>query len=899
MRIIPFEKELTTALSKRKTNLLYTSFCAFIAGFALIGWLFNIEFFKRPIAGLVAMNPLTAIFFLGLSFALYAKIQKRDKNIFSILSNTVAFAVLLLSSAKLTGDLMGQNLGIDTFFFHDSLQTDLAGNISNRMAPNTALAFILSSLGVLTLHFKFKNNKIPSQFIALLVATVGLLSVLGYLYELKSRAGFLAFMPMAIHSAIGFIFLAFAILFTHKNEGFMQDIMSDLIGATVLRKLIPAVIIIPIILGYLRLFASSKIHLPIELGVEFLILSIIVCSLVFIWYTARLLNNKHIQLNVAQEQLLEYKHFFENTNDFACIANKEGYLELLNPNFSEKLGFTHGKLTSNPFVDFIHPDDLASTMETYESQIEGAEVISFANRYRKKDGGYLWLDWNAVTNKETGKLYCVARDITEQKRVSEELVESNIFLDAIIENIPNMIFVKDVNDLKFVRFNKAGEELLGYKREDLIGKNDFDFFPKEQAEQFKSIDYKILKEGIVEVIDEEKIETSNGERWLRTKKIPVKDKQGNPIFLLGISEDITERKKAKEKLLEYKHFFHNSKDLAVILNMDGSIDTLNDNFSKFLGYTDEELYANHLISIMHPLDKKETINKLESLVEGISALNFEFRLRKKNGEYRWFEVNSTPNIQSSKIYAIMRDITYRKYNEDLLLKQSQSLKLANDELETFSYSVSHDLRAPLRSLEGFSKALSAKYEGKLDEDADRWLKFIESNARRMSTLINDMLAFSKITRTELEKSNMDMKAIVQDVFDFETQNYPNHTVQFNLGELPDVNGDRAMIRQVWQNLVSNALKYSSKKKEIKINVNCVTEDDMHTFSIEDNGAGFDERYKEKLFVVFQRLHSNTDFEGTGVGLAIANRIIRKHRGEMDAVSEIEKGSKFTFTLPKH
>jgi len=218
-------------------------------------------------------------------------------------------------------------------------------------------------------------------------------------------------------------------------------------------------------------------------------------------------------------------------------------------------------------------------------------------------------------------------------------------------------------------------------------------------------------------------------------------------------------------------------------------------------------------------------------------------------------------------------------------------------LETFSYSVSHDLKAPLRSLEGFSKLLIENYGGKFDEDADRWLRFIAENANRMGILINDILNFSRISRSEVNKVPVQMQALVEQLFETEKTNYANKTIELQLGKLENAEGDRAMLAQVWQNLISNALKYSSKNEHILISIDCKIEADAIAYTIKDNGVGFDEKYKDKLFGVFQRLHRSEEFEGTGVGLAIVNRIIQKHNGRINVNSTIGKGTEFTFTLP--
>ena len=232
-----------------------------------------------------------------------------------------------------------------------------------------------------------------------------------------------------------------------------------------------------------------------------------------------------------------------------------------------------------------------------------------------------------------------------------------------------------------------------------------------------------------------------------------------------------------------------------------------------------------------------------------------------------------------------------------LHEQADKLRQANEELETFSYSVSHDLRAPLRALEGFSKALMENYKGKFDEDGNRWLNFISDNASRMGSLINDILGFSRLSRGDLNVKSVNMKLLARENFENEKIHYPDKKITFTLDEIPDVIGDAVMLRQLWQNLIANAMKYSSKKDEIIISVKGWDENGFHVFSIKDNGAGFDEKYAEKMYGVFQRLHSREDFKGTGVGLAIVNRILQKHDGWIKASGQIGVGAEFTFALP--
>ncbi len=359
-----------------------------------------------------------------------------------------------------------------------------------------------------------------------------------------------------------------------------------------------------------------------------------------------------------------------------------------------------------------------------------------------------------------------------RRETEAALEQANKFLDTVLEYIPNMIFVKDAKDLRFVRFNKAGEELLGHKKSDLIGKNDFDFFPKDEAEFFTAKDRDVLEKGKLVDIKEEPISTrAHGMRWLHTKKIPVTGEDGKPQFLLGISEDITEQKKQEDAILQL-----------------------------------------------------------------------------------------------------------------------------NKELEAFTYSVSHDLRAPLRAVNGYATMLEEDYGNSMDDEGRRLLGVIRYNAEKMGRLIDDLLAFSRLGRKELDKSVEDMNQLVEGVL-IELNKSFQHHAEIKVGKLDKVKVDYGLMHQVMLNLISNAVKYSSKKEKPVVEVTSERKNGEVVFCVKDNGVGFDMMYVDKLFGVFQRLHAMDEFEGTGVGLAIVQRIVSRHGGRAWAEAEVDKGASFFVALP--
>ncbi len=243
----------------------------------------------------------------------------------------------------------------------------------------------------------------------------------------------------------------------------------------------------------------------------------------------------------------------------------------------------------------------------------------------------------------------------------------------------------------------------------------------------------------------------------------------------------------------------------------------------------------------------------------------------------------------------------RKLNSELegrVAERTAQLEAANKELEAFAYSVSHDLRAPLRAITGYTNILLEDYEPSFDAEGKRVCGVISSESQRMGVLIDDLLAFSRLSRTEMHNSKIDMQKMAQTVFNEITTPESRERIDLQVGALPSIVGDASLIRQVWINLLANALKFTSKKERVVIEVESTQDGDEVIYSVRDNGAGFDMQYADKLFGVFQRLHSEREFEGTGVGLAIVHRVILRHGGRVWADGQVDNGAVFHFALPK-
>jgi light-regulated signal transduction histidine kinase (bacteriophytochrome) len=236
--------------------------------------------------------------------------------------------------------------------------------------------------------------------------------------------------------------------------------------------------------------------------------------------------------------------------------------------------------------------------------------------------------------------------------------------------------------------------------------------------------------------------------------------------------------------------------------------------------------------------------------------------------------------------------------EDRVAARTSALEAANRELESFSYSVSHDLRAPLRAISGFSNLLWEDHKDYLDTEAQRKLGIIRSQAERMGALIDDLLAFSRLGRKSMEPAQLNMAELANNTFQRLNQHTENAAVTFHVGKLPPATADRSLLEQVWSNLLSNAIKFSSREENPVVEVGAIVDEHENVYFVRDNGAGFDPRYSDKLFGVFQRLHDESEFPGTGVGLALVHRIITRHGGRVWADSRPGDGATFHFSLPR-
>jgi len=364
--------------------------------------------------------------------------------------------------------------------------------------------------------------------------------------------------------------------------------------------------------------------------------------------------------------------------------------------------------------------------------------------------------------------------------------------------------------------------------------------------------------------------------------------------------------------LRYRQLFESAKDGILILDAEtGMVVDVNPSLTRTLGLSHDQFLRKTIWNLGFCTDIWANEEKFAEFKDK-EYVHYD-HLPLETSDAGPIEVEFVSNVclinDRKVIQCNLRDITARRQAEEALkqlnasleqrvIERTAQLEAANTELEAFSYSVSHDLRTPLRAMDGFSQAVLEDYGTQLPEEGRRFLHTIRGGAQRMGALIDDLLTFSQLSRLPLDKQAVDSAALVQDALQDLSAQQAGRQIEMRLGGLPPCQGDRALLKQVWLNLLSNALKYSRDRKPALIEVGWIRnkENDEGTYFVRDNGTGFDMRYAKKLFGVFQRLHRAEDFEGTGVGLAIVQRIVHRHGGSVWAEAEVDRGATFYFTL---
>ena len=612
--------------------------------------------------------------------------------------------------------------------------------------------------------------------------------------------------------------------------------------------------------------------------------------------------------------------------DCIITADHEGRILEFNPAAQRTFGFTSEQVVGKQLAETIippgaregHRNGIARYHETGEGPVLGKRIEVMAMR---ADGSEfpVELSINAIRLKERSMFTAYLRDITDRRQAEAALRQSEARFAKAFRSNPAAMCVTTIKEGRFLEVNERYCQLFDFAREELIGRTSVELALWASAPERTLVMEKLQASGIVHDYQTQFRRKDRGLLEALISMEMIEFPGEHELVAISMFADITERKRTEERLRASEERLRLITNLVphgiFAKNAAGRYLFVNRALADGCGLSVEEVLEKNDFDLVSDRAQAEAYRADDLVVirSGLPKFIPEEANTDLAGRRRIFQTTkvpfTVPETGERAVLGVSVDITERKQaeaeiqrlNADLenrVAERTAELQAANQELEAFSYSVSHDLRAPLRAIDGFSQALLEDYAPQLPEGGQRYLKTIRRGAQQMGLLIDDLLAFSRLTRAPLHKREVNVEQMVQHILDELRLQNVGRQIEIQLGALPPCQGDPALLRQVWINLLSNAFKYTRQRETAVIEIGFGSQASRGgAYHVRDNGAGFDMRYADKLFGVFQRLHRSEEFEGTGVGLAIVQRIVLRHGGRIWFEAAIDRGAAFHFTLP--
>ena len=618
-----------------------------------------------------------------------------------------------------------------------------------------------------------------------------------------------------------------------------------------------------------------------------------------------------------EQQLKLFESVIINTNDAVLITEAEPFDEpgpkilYVNKAFTTMTGYTAEEVIGKTPRILQGPKSDKKELERLSKALRNWESCEITTINYKKNGEEFWINFSVtpVADEKGWFTHWVAieRDITEKINYERDLIEANRKVISTLESIQDGFYSLDKNWI-VTYWNKEMENFSKVKREAIIGKNFWDYFTDLTQLKFYSEFHRAVAENVPVRFEDY---LSPTEQWFEVSAFPSEN--GITVF----TRDITERKDIEQKIRSERKllrtlidnlpdtiFFKDTEARKLISNRVDLLLQGVSNEEEVLGKTDAELYS----------DKKSCIGyqqDIEILRTGKALINYEESFKTNDGHLIWLQTSKMPVYDDNKqiigLLGIGRDITERKLAEQKLeavnkelQKYVQQLLISNAELEQFAYVASHDLQEPLRMVTSFLSQIERKYKDVIDEKGKQYIFFAVDGAKRMRQIILDLLEFSRVGKAEDKMEVIDLNELVNEILVLYRNQIKAKKAIIVSDTLPSVRTSKSSMRHVFQNLISNSLKYVNSQDGFvpQINISVKSENNNWVFAIKDNGIGIDSQYFEKIFIIFQRLHSKDEYSGTGIGLSITKKIIENLGGRIWVESEPHHGSTFYFTIPK-
>ncbi|HEX4769288.1 MAG TPA: PAS domain S-box protein [Bryobacteraceae bacterium] len=602
--------------------------------------------------------------------------------------------------------------------------------------------------------------------------------------------------------------------------------------------------------------------------------------------------------NAEMEASEQFRAIIETTPECVKIVSPDGTLLFMNQPGVAMIGASSAAdVLGKNVYELIAPED-QERFRAFNETICSGKRASLQFDIIGLSGERKHLETNAAPLRHTDGTtvhLAVTHDITERKRAER----APRLLSAIIDSSDDAIISKDLTGV-ITSWNKSAERLFGYTAEEAIGQTVANLLiPEDRQQEEPNILARLARGERVDHFETVRRRKDGSLIDISLTISPVKNAHGVIVGASKIARDISESKRIQSALLEsearFRQLAETMPQIVWTAQPDGIVDYYNERWFQFTGFGRTELPDAGWERILHPDDLPRTRESWQAAVHSGQPYNNEYRLLDQpENRWRWFIARAVPvrNLSGNivKWFGTCTDIDEQKHVQE-------ELRRANEDLEQFAFSASHDLQEPLRSIKIYSELLIKRHSGKLDGDALKFMRFLRAGATRMETLVRDLLTYTQVTKfgkpADIVNANEPFKTALANLSGAVVES----GAQITSGPLPSLPVHGMHLQQLFQNLIGNAIKYRSPERPPIVHVEASRQNGYWTFSVTDNGIGIDPEYKENIFGLFRRLHSSDEYSGTGIGLAICQRIVDRYHGRIWVESEPGRGSTFLFTLP--
>lgn len=889
---------------------------AAVGTLAAAGWAFGAPALTGVVPGFVTMKINTALCLVlaGVGVALHRRRAVRL---------TCAALVGVAAGLSLVEYATGFDLHFDQLLVHDPGDFH---TVPGRMAQSTAFCFLWSAAALALLELRGKWFTWIQQGLSLGVAAVGLTVFLGYVLEAEELRRAVGFTSMALNTAVAFILLAVGLLCTCEN-GLVSALAADSPGARLACRLLPMVLLAPMLLGWLHVMGERADLFGSGAGAGLFTIAIISFASAFVWWTAGAINREDAARRATEMQLRNQAALMDHARESLIVRELGGPILFWNRGAETLYGWPAADAVGQRLGVLLRTD--GRLIEETNSRLERSNHWEGELTQVARDGRRVIVESSqTATRAADGRLLVLEsdRDVTERRRTEEAMR----LLSGAVEAAANGIAVTD-REGKILWINAAFTRLTGYSQTEAVGRNPRVLKSGRHPPEFYQQMWATILRGEVwrgEVVNMRKDGGFYAEEMTIT---PVRAAGGEVTHFIAVKQDVTDRKEAQEKLRRFnveleqrvveqtaalraaaayaRSLIEASLDPLVTISAEGKITDVNRASAEVTGRARGELIGTDFSEYFtEPAKAREGYQRVFS--EGF-VRDYPLAIRHAAGRTIDVLYNATVyrdeagEVQGA--FAAARDITERKkveaelarhreHLEDLVKERTAELARSNEELERFAYVASHDLQEPLRAVSGYLSLIETRLRDKLDEKSRHHIAGAIEGAARMETLIRDLLSLSRVGTQGKAFEPANLTAVLRQTLGDLRPAIQEAGASVTFGPLPTLAVDASQVAQLFRNLIGNAIKFRGDRPP-EIHVSAEPQAAQWLFAVRDNGMGIESQHQQRIFVMFQRLHTRKQYPGTGIGLAICKKIVERHGGAIWVNSEPGQGSTFHFTLP--